>query len=316
MITDLMLKETCYVSSLDLRQNQLKNEGIEVLARAVRRTNSLVHLDVRSTAFSKEGADQLFKALARNQTLTCLRIGCIRGMHRNFLSSKALEHLVPYLRNTVQLTFIDLRGAGIGNEAFRVLAEGVKKCKSLRMVDVALNNIDSGCLVPVIEMIANSSIKRLDLSQNPLGNTFILEMAKRIPMERFSLTHLCLSHCDFTSPALCQLFITLKKDRFLEHLEARGATYGEQDLKSASWFLTSSSTLKNFDAAHCGFGDVGVKRFAEGFVPAYMLQRLEFCGNKITDVGATFLAERMLHVNLKHLKWLGLSENGISVLLH
>jgi len=307
------MREICYVSSLDLRQNKLKNEGIKVLAKALKTTNSLVHLDLRSTAFSKEGADSLFEALICNQSLTCLRIGCIKGMNRNFLNGRALEGIQPFLKNTLHLTFLDLKGAGIGNESFKYLAEGLKKCKSLCIVDLSLNNLDYNSSIPIIEVIAMSIIKHIDLSQNPLGNSFILEMDKRTPMKCSSLTHLNFSFCDFSYPYLYQLFNTLKKLPFLEELETRGAIYKEQDLRAASWFLTSTSKVKKFCTAYSNIGDDGLKCFVDGFVPAYVLQELDFSNNKITNLGASLLAEKMLHVNLKRLRTLNLSQNSIEV---
>jgi hypothetical protein len=70
-------------SNLDLRKNNLGNEGASLIGKALSRNSRVVHLDVGSNDIGYEGASALFSQLAYNNTLTSISFANIDGLRRN-----------------------------------------------------------------------------------------------------------------------------------------------------------------------------------------------------------------------------------------
>ena len=65
------------ISHLNLRKNQLCDEGVKVLIKAAAKSRSIVHLDLSSNSLTHIGAKKVFKSLLKNQSIISLRLGSI-----------------------------------------------------------------------------------------------------------------------------------------------------------------------------------------------------------------------------------------------
>jgi Ran GTPase-activating protein (RanGAP) involved in mRNA processing and transport len=295
-----------------MRQNPLCNKGIGILAKAIECSESLVHIDFRSTAFRKEGADKLFKALELNKSVTCLHIGNIKGLHRNLLTGPNIVGIERYLKSTELLTVLDLEGAGIGNEGLYYVLNGLKQTKSVKIVNLACNNIDGEGSLLVLETLRTSA-KHLNFSDNPLGNVFTTEFELSTREIPFYTTRLSLSSCNFLSPGVTSLFTALQRGLTLEYLALDNFKYNLKELTSFSSYLLKANTLKTLNITGCFFGDEEVKIIVEGFSSQSHLKLLNLSSNKIDNAGAKILAKKL--ALLRKLNQLNVSNNSIKVLL-
>eukprot|EP00826_Nyctotherus_ovalis_P013901 TRINITY_DN13824_c0_g1_i2.p1 TRINITY_DN13824_c0_g1~~TRINITY_DN13824_c0_g1_i2.p1 ORF type:complete len:321 (+),score=67.35 TRINITY_DN13824_c0_g1_i2:1090-2052(+) len=315
IVSNLLCSGLYYISHLDLRQNPLGNEGIKILAKGIRQSNSLVHLDLRSTAFRKEGADHLFKALEENETVNCLQIGNLKGLHRNMLAGKAVAGIEGYLKKTSVLTFLDLKSAGIGYEGLYYLLKGFRVCSSVKFLNLALNTLETAAHPLILELILKMRLKRLDLSQNMLGNSFLAVFNQTVRDTHFVVAQLSLSCCGFSGAGMSLLFEALKRGVALEDLVIEDAKYDEESLKKLALFISSTSLLKSFSSANCSLGDTGMRVVSGGFAENYSIEAVNFSGNRITDKGVVSLCDNLLRTHSKRLKSINLSHNFIEVII-
>jgi Ran GTPase-activating protein (RanGAP) involved in mRNA processing and transport len=308
------LHSSYYVSAIELSQNPLGNEGVISIARAVSKSKSIVHLDLRSTAFRKEAANKLFKALSVNKSVTCLQIGNIKGMNRNFLAGKSLSKIEDYLKSTQQLTFLDLNGALICNEGLVYVLKGLIHCKHVKVLNLAFNNLNGGASSTVIDIIIKTSVKRLNLNQNALGSVFVSAFSDAMQSTTFLLTHLSLSFCGFISPWTKELIRALRKGIGLEFLELNEAKFHISDFDSLTWFVASMTNLRTLSLASCELGDEGVKQIGQGLIDNYSVNSLNLSWNRITNQGVIELTQRLLKSRAK-VNSFDLSHNQIEVRL-
>ena len=304
-----------YVSSLDLKINPLGNKGIIALSDGISKSKSLIHLDLRSTAFGKEGANYLFKALTKNQTVNCLSIGNFKGLHSNFMSGKSMCGIEDYLKKSLQITFLDLKGAGIGNDGLTYLLAGVKHSRSIKDVNLCLNNIGGSGSLIAVDLILKTYVKRINLSENPLGRQFVEEFYKRSQDQEFYMTHLSLSSCGFNSPGLNELFAALRKGVYLSHLKLDTVRYTDFEIKYLGWFIANCSTLKLLSTANCMLADEGIRMVAEGFVGSAKLESINLAHNKITSLGLQSILNKLVEKYGAYLKYIDLSQNFIDVFI-
>lgn len=269
-------------------------------------------MDLRSTAFRKEAANALFKALSVNNSVTCLQIGNIKGMNRNFLAGKALMKIEDYLKHTQQLTFLDLNGALICNEGLSYVLKGLLHCKHVKMVNLAFNNLNGAASGTVIDLMIRTSVRRLDLSQNPLRSPFVSAFSDTMQSTTFLLTHLSLSSCGFISPWTKELIRALRKGISLEYLELNEAKFHHSDFDSLTWFVTSMTNLRTLVMVGCELGDEGAKHIGQGLIDNFSITSLNLARNRITDDGVAELTQRLARAHAK-ISSIDLSHNLIEV---
>jgi len=301
------------ISSIELRQNPLRNEGISILAEGLAKTKSVVHLDLRSTAFTRDGAIKLFKSLMNNQSINCLYIGNFKGMYRNFLSEITMNLLGDYIKKSMLLTFLDLKGAGIGNNGAKMLLDGLKATKTLKVLNLAFNNLTAEGSMIICDIITLTSIKRLDLSQNSLGNLFRAELARIVIERQIPQTHLSFSSCGFSSPGIIDLLNSFKRGPYLSYLELDEIKYEEKEMDSLKWFIANSSQLNYLSCARCKLGDAGAKLIGDALLENTGLEYLNLARNSITSAGASHLADKLTGNRIGRLNTLDLSNNLIDV---
>ena len=71
------------MSYLELRNNNLLDEGSKKLAIFLKQSTSLVHVDLRSNEISNSGLVQIMAAVGESKSLTSLLIGNVNSMQKN-----------------------------------------------------------------------------------------------------------------------------------------------------------------------------------------------------------------------------------------
>eukprot|EP00826_Nyctotherus_ovalis_P013787 TRINITY_DN13779_c0_g2_i1.p1 TRINITY_DN13779_c0_g2~~TRINITY_DN13779_c0_g2_i1.p1 ORF type:complete len:241 (-),score=37.33 TRINITY_DN13779_c0_g2_i1:305-1027(-) len=234
-------------------------------------------------------------------------------MHRNFISGNAMCGISEYLSKTMQLTFLDLKDAYIGDDGFPYLLPGLMKSKSISIVNLSSNNLTGLSSPDLIEVITKTHIAKFDLSFNQLGALFIAEFYEATLELKYPLTSISLSSCGFSKLRLSKLFAALQKGCYLQHLELSSVRYKGAEVKHLEYYLGSAAALRSFSCVNCEFGDEGVSCIAEACSKICLLEFLNLSMNLITDEGAVFLAGKLLRTEKFALKSLNLSQNRIEV---
>jgi hypothetical protein len=173
------------------------------------------------------------------------------------LVGKAIAGIEGYLKKTVVLTFLDLKNAGIGNEGLNYLLKGLKACNSVKYLNLSLNTLEAAAYPLIVDLLLKVRLKRLDLSQNLLGNSFLPLFSQDVKDTYFLLSQLSLSSCKFSNASLSYLFDALKRGVSLEHLAIDDIKYDQDSLKKLGQFISSASVLKSISSGNSMLGDIG-----------------------------------------------------------
>jgi len=281
-VARILMDPLYYISNLDLSSNGFGDQGAKLLSNAIGKSLTLVHVDLSSNDIGKEGAEILFEKCKRNQAIVCLNIGNSKALHRNFLCGNSIHGLSEMLEFTKQLTFLDLKGASIGNEGLKVLLEGLKKSKSLMVLNLSFNLISSQANKLVCELMGKSSVKRLDLSQNNLNTKFGLELLNFTYSIIFLQTHLNFGYCGFTHRGITKFIEAIRKDTCLIDLNLDGCRFFEDELFCLSDLISHNGSLHVLSLKSCALMDRGVDAIIKGFPNNMFLTKLYLASNQIT----------------------------------
>ncbi len=281
-IRRILARDRYQVSSLDLRQNVLGDEGAKILAKGIGESKALVHLDLSSNEMGREGADALFSELCDNQSVNCLYVGNAKGLHRNFLGGPALRKLNTVLARQHQLTVLDLGGASIGNDGIGLIHEGVMRAKSLRILNLSFNMISSGADKALTEIMSRSSVKRLDLSQNPLGDQFKFDLSESTQIRAFLQSHINLTKCGFHGLGMTSLLEACRKDNALAYLWLDECKVVQEEVPVFRGFLAGNVALRSLSVRCSGLGNRGAEAIAEGLNENNALFELYLSGNRVS----------------------------------
>ncbi|XP_037023915.2 NACHT, LRR and PYD domains-containing protein 13 [Artibeus jamaicensis] len=149
-LTDALLQNKS-LTHLNLRKNQLGDEGVRFLCEALRQPDcALQSLDLSECSFTVEGCRELADALEQNQNLKVLDIGrnCVQddggrrlcevlkcsscvlstlGLEKCSLTSACCEHLSAVLGSSTSLVNLNLLGNDLGTQGVNKLWKSLKK---------------------------------------------------------------------------------------------------------------------------------------------------------------------------------------------
>ena len=239
-----------YFSHLDLGKNDLKNEGVLALIKALRTNCSLIHLDIGSNDITYEGAAEMFRMLAKNRTLMSLTMANHDRLHRNRLGPKSCYELRNLLQENQILQMVNIADNGISNEGLKILQPALtKNCilVSLNLSNNELTGIDS--LVSYIR--CSKHLMELNLSYNKIGDTGGEELAKIFQENSSLLMKVDLSACELTARSVSKLFFALKSNNFLKYMNLNGNNLSGNGFDQVSILLWNNRRLEHLSLAQC-----------------------------------------------------------------
>ena len=281
ILSKLIESPNININCIDLSKNRLGDEGAKALSKDLSKSRTLVHLDISSNEIKKEGATALFESLKSNQTINCLYLGNDKGVYRNFLYGNAVASLNDLLICHQQLTILDLKFVSLGDKGIAIIHEGIIKSNTLRVLNLAHNTFTSVSNPTLVDIMGRSGIRRLDLSQNFLGDTLKYELNKSTKERIFLQSQLNLGNCGFSSIGASILFEVLIKDPCLDTLVLDGQKFNDKDFMLLSEFLSNSTSLKVFSLKSSELGDNGAAAIAIGIVDNPFINELHLADNKI-----------------------------------
>ena len=189
------LHTNCVLTHLDLKHNDIGDEGAVALGKALESNTTLTYLNlsiepvISLKQIGPSGGSALARALTLNSTLKCLVLG------HNFIRDSGALAFADSLRTNSSLTQLDLSWngiSGLGTEAI---------CKALQF---------------------NHVMTHLILGANTISDSGAEALARALQSSATQLSGLDLVECKITSLAVETLARALKTNRSLTHLNLAG----------------------------------------------------------------------------------------------
>ena len=275
----------CKLSSLYLDDNNVTDEGVEYLAKALKDSVcKLNRLKLLANNVTDKGAECLAEALKHsNCKLNSLNLS------RNNVTDKGAECLAEALKHSnCKLNSLNLSRNNVTDKGAECLAEALKhsNCK-LNSLGLWINNVTNKGVQCLTEALKHSNCKlnSLNLSINNVTDKGAECLAE-------ALKH---SNCKLNSLSLS-----------INNVIDKGAECLAEALKN------SNCNLNSLDLWESNVTDKGVECLAEALKHSNCkLNSLNLSRNNVTDKGAECLAEALKHSNCK-LNSLNLWQNNVT----
>jgi membrane protease subunit (stomatin/prohibitin family) len=151
------------VTVLNLRNTKIGNEGAEALANALKEEgNKITQLGLMDNNLKDEGAKTIAKAIKRSNVTELY-------LQYNSITMEGALALADELKDS-KVTGLYLMKNSIGDEGAKAIAKAIKNGWEPTVLDLASNNIGDEGAKAIAKAIKGSSITTLNLAGNRIGN--------------------------------------------------------------------------------------------------------------------------------------------------
>ncbi|XP_063049788.1 NACHT, LRR and PYD domains-containing protein 12-like [Engraulis encrasicolus] len=222
------------VKKLNLSYNKIGDVGVKHLCSGLENSNcelkSLRELDLRGNNPGKSGV----RLLLELQQDSAFKLQKLR-----LLKSDAAEHACVFLtsilhENPLLLSELDLKGKIPGDSGVKqfcpLLEDSHCRIKTLKLDSCGLSN--TSCTTMASVLCKASKVKKLDLSQNSVGDIGVKALCSGLKNSSCALKSLRLADCGVTGVGYAALASALKSNpSHLEELDLRGNDPGDSGVK-------------------------------------------------------------------------------------
>ena len=203
---------------------------------------------------------------------------------------------------------VNLRENGLGDEGAAKIITSVLANPRVTSLDLASNRITSELGEAVKELLTESEVTELDLSENALGNKGVAFISEGIATSQ-TLRALRINKCDFDSVGAQSLAnalgeasgcgwqletLGLSSNKIGTATLKRSADMHKTGAQSLMHHLATHDKLQTLDLSWNSFGDEGARLFLEAVNergPPGSLTSLDLSANNLSEEGSTMLAE-------------------------
>ncbi|XP_075717703.1 leucine-rich repeat-containing protein 34 isoform X2 [Rhinoderma darwinii] len=260
-----VLKQNSFITNLDLRFNNLTNNGAVYIAKFLQRNDTLRSLRMTGNKIGNKGAMFFAAMLQINSTLEELDLGdCDLGIQsliafatvlkqRNSIKSINLNrplfyvlqedtsiHIALMLKVNNTLQEIHLSKHEMTDSGVERLCEALHENKTLKYIDLSCNKItrDGGkCLAELLKK--NTTLEILDLTSNRMEDEGAIYLAKAIHSYNSSLKALAIISNNITGQGLKELAAAMTANKGLEYIYIWGNVLDEDTCKTFSDLLST-----------------------------------------------------------------------------
>ncbi|XP_046343701.2 leucine-rich repeat-containing protein 34-like isoform X1 [Haliotis rufescens] len=275
------LENNLYVVSLDLRYNNITDEGAQHLAKLIEGTPGLQELDLMGNDIGPDGAEHIAKALQTNETLRTLR------MTGNKIGNKGGMCFAQALQVNLTLEALDVGDTDMTIESVIAMATVLNQNKTLKALNVnrpILFTHQEETTVHFSKMLkVNRSLEELHLQKYDMRDFGATRLAECL-MENYTLTYLDLSCNRITRDGTKELAKVLKKDTALKTLDL-GFNRLEDDgaLHLADALATCNMTLNTLVIVSNNIASKGLCAIADSMKTNTSLSKVFIWGNKLEE---------------------------------
>lgn len=242
-------EHTKSLQSISLADNKIGDAPMQsILQSAEKAKGTLVSLNFTNTAMGQKSADALKTFLEGEDKITAIKIG-----YNSFPAS-------------------------VG----RVIANIIPEGDILEELDISSIGIGSKATAPIITALAgNKTIKRLNLSGNPIDKTLSDALGQLIS-ENEQIQYLSLRNCSLEKHAMLAVAKAVAGNKTLQELDLSGNRLDSVEaLEAWTTALISNTALKTVYFAACKMDSACCVVFSEVLTENKTLERLHLDGNSV-----------------------------------
>ena len=289
VVADALTKPSTRLKVLHLAENTLAMDAASfAVADALARNTSLRLLVLTSCAVSPNGAQRLAAALRVNSTLRELRFN---GNNVTDVGASAIANALSENANS-RLAVLRLDGGNLGDQAAVALAALLERRGGCALTHLSLthNNITPVGVTPLAASIP-STLRALNLSNNPLHEPGAAALAKALKSTHANLEELILAECGLHDDRVNSVTRALRGNARLRVFEVPGNIMSDRGAAHVADMMPTCPSLSRVNVGQNRIRDRGIFRLADAALTSKSLTTLDVRGNGFTMVGAFKLAE-------------------------
>jgi len=286
-----------YVRSLDLRYNNITDEGCEDIGSLISCNKFLEEINLMCNDFGADGAGHLAKALFNNTTLKVLRL------NGNKIGNKGGMAFAQALQINTTLKSLDIGDADLTIECLIALATVLRENHSLEAINVnrpLLWTVQEEPTDHFTRMIkVNRGLKELHMQKFNMRDFGACRFAENL-MHNFTLTYLNLNCNRITRDGMKELAKVLKLNTALKVLDL-GYNRLEDDgaISLAEAIGTYNTILECLNIVYNNIGPKGLCAISEALNFNSTLTSLYIWGNHFDDAVNTAYSTHLHSERLK-----------------
>ena len=303
LVAGWLLEDAVEVTHLLLGQNNLGDEGVSALARAIGRSKHLVVVDLSQNRVTPACAEAVFAMIATNQSIVSFNLGSDHGAQRNRLGREGCAAVCNALyAGTCLIQFLYLRGTHLGNSEVVELAAALQHYRYLHTLDLAWNRLEGAVAGKAIASLLERrpeaagfvALSKLDLSNNLLGSEGFGAILEQLQYEGEHIDTLVLASNDIRTVE-GQLFDQGIGTRIIsvKHLVLDGNRLRPGAYCRLANLISMLIYLETLSLRDCLITDHGVERCFESLPALRRLRKVDFSHNAVTDAGIRSLGLRI-----------------------
>ncbi|NXQ88281.1 LRC34 protein, partial [Nyctibius grandis] len=292
-----VLRNTVFVTGLDLRCNVLTDAGAKHMATFLQENSTLRYLNLMFNDISTSGAELIATALHTNETLVYLR------MTGNKIGNKGGMFFASMLQINSTLEKLDLGDCDMGTQCLIEIATALTRNKSVKAINLnrpLLYSQEEETTVHIALMLKNnSSLVELHLCKHEIKNFGVERLCEAL-YENSSLRYLDLSCNKISRDGVKFLGELLKRNQTLEildlnanRIEDDGAIYLSEALALYNRTLRALSVVSN------NLSGKGLVALSDAMKTNMELSYIYIWGNKIDEATCMAFSELIRTGRLK-----------------
>ncbi|CAF1306784.1 unnamed protein product [Didymodactylos carnosus] len=223
-------------TALDLRGDEISDDGAKAIATALMTNQTLTTLDLADNQISADGAKAIATALITNQTLTTL------NLWNNKISADGAKAIATALMTNQTLTTLDLADNQISADEAKGIATPLMTNQTLTTLDLWNNQIsDDGAKAIATALITKQTLTTLNLRSNEISDDGAKAIATAL-MTNQTLTTLNLWNNKISDDGAKAIATALMTNQTLITLNLRFNEISDDEAKAIATALMTNQT--------------------------------------------------------------------------
>lgn len=214
-----------------------------------------LEVQINRTKGEPKVIDRFYEGLKSNSSIKYLTMHC-SGL--NLVGGVLHKILNAYQANSSRLTALHIDYTNLQNEGDNIITATLGSCTNLKIIKLTHCSITDEMLWPMVETIRGEKLKKLDLSNNDIGNTGCETIATLLEDPNTNTSHLCLSQNQIGNEGMTSIANSLMNNTMLDTLELYGNTFSKRSAEdifskmicnksSINSIYLSNHTLENME---------------------------------------------------------------------